>query len=157
MAKSTYTVERSATMAADPQRVYDQVADFHHWPTWSPWEDLDPEQERTYSGAESGTGARYAWSGNRKAGRGRMHITRAAAPSEVQIALDFEKPFRSSNTTTFTLRPEGDGTHVHWTMTGPQSLLLRLFSVVRSMDSMVGKDFEKGLRRLKAVVERPTT
>ena len=32
----TYTVERSTTVAADPQRVYDQLIDFHKWVNWSP-------------------------------------------------------------------------------------------------------------------------
>lgn len=73
----TCTVERSATIDAPPARVYDQVADFHHWTAWSPWEGVDPEIERTYSGAESGTGAVYGWSGNRKAGKGRMAIVDA--------------------------------------------------------------------------------
>ena len=65
---------------------------------WSPWEDLDPDQQRTFSGAESGTGAAYAWSGNRKAGQGNMKITGTPAAEQGRHRLDFEKPFKSSNT-----------------------------------------------------------
>jgi uncharacterized protein YndB with AHSA1/START domain len=155
---STYTVERSATIAAEPQRIYDQLVDFHKWMAWSPWEDLDPNQERTFSGGESGPGAKYAWSGNRKAGRGRMEITHAQPPTEVRIALDFEKPFRSSNTIEFHLTPEGPGrTRVRWTMTGPKTLATKVMGLFSSMDKMVGPDFEKGLARLKDAVEAPST
>jgi uncharacterized protein YndB with AHSA1/START domain len=154
MAEGTYTVERSATIAAPPSRVYEQVADFHNWTNWSPWEDLDPELRRAYSGAAAGTGAVYEWSGNRKAGEGRMEITRAEDPSGVEIALDFVKPFKSHNQTAFTIRPEGDGSQVTWRMVGKQTLGLRIFGIFRSMDSLVGKDFEKGLGRLKAHTER---
>lgn len=150
----TYTVSRSATMAAPPERIYDQLVDFHRWPAWSPWEGLDPDMERHYEGAESGVGAAYRWSGNRKAGQGRMEILQATAPREIGIKLDFDKPFKSSNTTMFTLRPQGAGTEVTWTMVGPRSLMLKVMGVFMSMDKMVGRDFEKGLARLAAVVER---
>jgi uncharacterized protein YndB with AHSA1/START domain len=153
----TYTVERSITVAADPQRVYEQLIDFHKWVNWSPWEDLDPTQQRTYGGADSGPGAKYAWSGNRKVGRGSMEILDANATSDVRVAVNFEKPFKSENVTQFALRPEGSGTHVTWTMTGPQSTVTKLMGIFSSMDKMVGKDFEKGLARLKAVVESPAS
>jgi uncharacterized protein YndB with AHSA1/START domain len=155
---NTYTVERSATIAAEPQRIYDQIVDFRKWMAWSPWEDLDPNQQRTFSGAESGPGAKYAWSGNRKAGRGRMEITKAQQPDEVQIALDFEKPFKSSNTIQFRLTPEAPGqTRVRWTMTGPKTLGTKIMGLFSSMDKMIGPDFEKGLARLKDAVEAPST
>lgn len=149
----TYTVTRSTVIDAPPQVVYDEVADFRQWIIWSPWEQLDPHQQRTYSGAESGQGAAYAWSGNRKAGQGTMEITEAQPARKVAIALTFVKPFRSSNTTTFELRPEGSGTHVTWSMVGPKTLVTRVMGVFKSMDAMIGPDFEKGLSRLKAVSE----
>jgi hypothetical protein len=154
MSSSTYAVERSATIAAEPRQIYGRLVDFHQWMSWSPWEDLDPNQERTFSGAESGPGAKYAWSGNRKAGRGRMEITSAQDPTEVRIALDFEKPFKSSNTPEFFLTPEGSGrTRVRWVMTGPKTLATKVMGLFSSMDKMIGPDFEKGLARLKDVVE----
>jgi len=149
MANATFTVERSASIAAPPQTVYDLLVDFHKWPQWSPWEELDPGMERTHSGAEAGAGAKYAWSGNRKAGQGDMTITDAQAPSKVQIALNFVKPFKSSNTTMFTLTPEAEGTKVLWSMIGPRPLMMRIFGFVFNMDKMVGKDFEKGLAKLQ--------
>jgi uncharacterized protein YndB with AHSA1/START domain len=153
----TYTVERSTTVAAEPQRVYEQLIDFHKWMNWSPWEGLDPTQERTYSGPESGPGATYSWSGNRKVGRGRMEILETTPPSEVRVAVNFEKPFKSENTSIFTLRPDGSGTHVTWTMMGSQSTVTKLMGMFTSMDKLVGKDFEKGLARLKTVVEAPAS
>jgi Polyketide cyclase / dehydrase and lipid transport len=154
----TYRVERSTTIAADPQPIYDRLVDFRSWRDWSPWEDLDPDQERSFTGADSGVGAGYAWSGNRKAGRGSMRIMQAEAPTEVRIALEFEKPFRSSNTIDFSLTPEApDRTRVRWAMTGPRTLATKVMGLFTSMDKMVGPDFEKGLARLKDVVETRTT
>jgi hypothetical protein len=153
----TYTVQRSTTVLAEPARVYEQVEDFHLWPAWSPWEELDPGMDREYSGPERGVGSVYAWSGNRKAGEGRMEIARANEPDEVQIDLQFIKPFRSSSVTTFVFAPEGDGTRVTWTMTGPRTFAVKVMGIFKSMDKMVGPDFEKGLARLKQVSEGATS
>jgi hypothetical protein len=71
----TYTVERTTTIDAPADEVYAQIVDFHNWRNWSPWDDIDPDLQRSYSGPDSGVGAGYSWSGNRKAGEGTMEIT----------------------------------------------------------------------------------
>jgi uncharacterized protein YndB with AHSA1/START domain len=147
----TYTVQRSTTIDAPPERIYEQIADFHNWRSWSPWEDVDPQMKRTYSGASSGVGAIYAWSGNRKAGQGRMEITEVTQPSTVRIDLAFEKPFKARNDTLFTIEPQDSGARVSWSMTGKNMLLTKIMGIFKSMDSLVGPDFEKGLSRLKSV------
>ena len=151
---NTYTVERTMTVRADPSRVYEEVEDFQRWTAWSPWEDLDPDMQRTYSGPQKGAGSTYAWSGNRKAGEGRMEITRTDEPTRVLIDLVFIKPFKSSSVTTFTFASEGDGTRVTWTLAGPKTFAVKVMGLFTSMDKLVGKDFEKGLGRLKRIAER---
>ena len=153
MADDVYSVQRSLRIDAPPARIYDQIADFRKWRNWSPWEDLDPALERSYSGAESGTNAAYAWSGNRKAGRGRMTIAEATEPSRVQIDLAFEKPWKSRSDTLFTIEPEGSASLVTWSITGKKTLMTKAMGIFKSMDDLLGPDFEKGLSRLKAAVE----
>ena len=149
----TYTVQRSATLAAPPAEIYPHIVDFHKWGAWSPWDELDPEMHKTFSGPDSGVGAFYSWAGNRKVGEGSMEIKGVEEPSSVKIALEFFKPFKARNKTEFTLQPVGDGTEVTWTMMGRKTLMTRIMGIFRSMDAMVGPDFEKGLSRLKNVVE----
>jgi hypothetical protein len=147
-----FAVSRSTTVIADPARVHGLINSFHEWTAWSPWEDLDPELQRDYTGPDRGVGARYAWSGNRKAGQGTMEIT-SSTPDEIELRLAFLRPFRSINHVTFSLVPAVDGTEVTWLMTGEQRGLMGLVGRVVPMDRLVGKDFEKGLTRLKAVAE----
>ncbi|MCW2818254.1 MAG: transcriptional regulator, partial [Marmoricola sp.] len=45
-----YLVTRSTTVDAPAGRVRDLVEDLHAWTQWSPWEGVDPELERRYSG-----------------------------------------------------------------------------------------------------------
>lgn len=150
-----FEVVRSTTIAADPARIHGLINDFHEWTAWSPWEELDPDLSRDYSGPDSGVGARYAWQGNRKAGQGSMEIT-GSTPERIDIRLLFLKPWKADNHVDFTLTPVGDaGTEVTWRMTGENKGLAGLFSKVFSMDRLIGKDFDKGLARLKAAAESP--
>ncbi|ALE75342.1 MULTISPECIES: SRPBCC family protein [unclassified Pseudonocardia] len=152
---SSYTVQRRVVVGAPAERVHRLVADLREWRAWSPWEGLDPALEREYSGPEQGVGARYAWSGNRKAGRGTMEVT-GVADDRIDILVTFEKPFRSTSTSTFLLAPTGDGagaTDVTWRMTGEQTGLAAVVGRVVPMDRLMGGDFERGLSRLKAVAE----
>ena len=157
MADDTYTVTRSATIDAPPTRVYEEIADFHNWTHWSPWEDLDPALKRTFSGSESGKGAAYAWSGNRKAGEGRMEITEATEPSQVRIDLAFLKPFKAQSEVLFTIAPDATGSCVTWVIDGQKTLMTKVMGVFKSMDKMIGPDLDKGLARLKAATEKPAT
>jgi len=150
----TYKVERSVTIDAPLERIYGEISDFHRWRSWSPWEGLDPDLKRTYSGADSGIGAVYLWSGNRKAGQGRMEITEVSEPSKVQIDLLFEKPFKATNQIVITVLQEGSDARVTWSMTGQKTILTKAMGIFKSMDKMVGPDFEKGLARLKATAEK---
>jgi hypothetical protein len=140
------------TVDAPASAVHALVDDFHHWTTWSPWEGLDPELKRTYTGPDAGPGAHYAWSGNRKAGAGSMTIT-ASSPEAVAVDLEFLKPFRSASKVVFTFAPRGEQTEVTWHMTGEQTGLMGVFGRVVKMDRLIGPDFERGLARLKAVAE----
>ncbi|MBV6757130.1 MULTISPECIES: SRPBCC family protein [Rhodococcus] len=154
MASAEFLVERSTVIDASPDVVQPLLDDFRKWQAWSPWEDVDPELKRTYSGPDSGVGASYAWEGNRKAGSGQMVITESVPGSKVVLDLNFLKPFKAENVTTFLLEPNGAGTTVRWQMTGKNNLFFRIVGVVFPMDKMVGKDFEKGLAQLKAAAEQ---
>jgi uncharacterized protein YndB with AHSA1/START domain len=154
MRPGSFAVQRSAQMRAAPGAIYPLIADFREWPRWSPWEKLDPNMKRTLSGAPSGTGAVYAWEGSNKVGAGRMEIRDVAPPSKVVIQLDFIKPFEGHNVTEFALVPKGDATDVQWTMRGPANFMMKLMGLFTNMDKMIGRDFERGLENMKAVVEK---
>ena len=149
----TYTVERSTTIAAQPEQVFGYVNDFHQWPQWSPWEKLDPNMNRTFGGPASGQGSTYSWVGNNDVGEGKMTITESNPGSKVGIQLDFIKPFAATSQTTFDFLPSGAGTQVVWRMTGNNNYMSKVMTVFMNMDTMIGRDFESGLANLKTVAE----
>lgn len=150
---NTFRVARSTVIKAPPEKIYALIEDFQKWRGWSPYEKLDPAMSRTYGGPVAGLGATYAWSGDGKAGAGRMEIVRAQAPTELDIALDFTKPFEAHHKAAFVLAPEGDATRVTWSMEGASPFMFKVMSLVLDMDKMIGKDFEAGLASLKAEAE----
>ena len=152
MGSDTYEVVRETDIAAPADAVHDLIVDFREWQRWSPWEDLDPNLDRTFIGPDRGEGAEYAWKGNRKAGQGSMEITEDR-PDEVVVAVEFLKPFKSSSTATFRLDEVGGATHVSWTMVGPRTFATKVMGIFKKMDDMIGPDFEKGLARLKTAAE----
>ncbi|MBM3797929.1 MAG: SRPBCC family protein [Acidobacteria bacterium] len=150
---SSYSVARSAIITATPQRVFALVNDYHKWEGWSPWAKLDPNMKTTYSGAQSGTGAVYHWTGNDDVGEGEMRTLESRPCEYVKIDLVFIKPFASRSLTEFKIRPEGTSTLITWEMSGEANFMSKAFSVIKSMDAMIGPDFEKGLAQMKKLAE----
>ena len=150
----SFSVQRTTTIHAPADKVFAMINDFHRWGEWSPWEKLDPEMKRTFTGPNAGPGTIYEWIGNSKVGAGRMEILKAVPASKVDIKLDFIKPFEGHNVAEFTLTPQGENTQVDWVMHGPAPFVTKLMGVFVSMDSMIGKDFEAGLANMKGAAEK---
>lgn len=151
-----FHVERSLTINAPAASIYPHINNYKNWAAWSPWEKVDPNMKRTYSGPESGKGAKYAWVGNADVGEGDMEIIESD-PSKIVIKLHFVKPFEGTDTATFTMQPEGDATKVTWGMTGPSPFMCKVMQVFMNMDECCGKEFNKGLASLKEISENAKT
>jgi uncharacterized protein YndB with AHSA1/START domain len=151
-----FTVSRSANIAAPPEKVFPLVNDLHKWTLWSPWAKLDPNAKNSFAGADSGVGAAMSWSGNKKVGEGRMTITESNVNELIRFTLEFMKPFEATNAAEFTFKADGNQTLVTWGMSGKNNFFFKAFGLFMNCDDMVGKDFEKGLTAMKAVVEAAT-
>jgi hypothetical protein len=152
----TVHVERSLSMNASPAEIHPQINNYKNWMAWSPWEKQDPNMKRSFSGPESGVGAKYAWVGNDNVGTGDMTIT-SSEPEKITLDLHFVKPFEGTSKVTFTMVPQGDATKVTWAMDGDNAFPCKVMQVFMSMDDCCGKEFEKGLASLKTVSETSQT
>jgi len=150
---STFKVERSILIKAPAQKIFALVNDLHLWEGWTPY-NRDPAMKKTYSGSASGKGAEYAWEGNKDVGMGEIKITDVVAPSRVEMELHMIKPFEGRNKVVFSFITEAESTRVSWDMDGRQNLMVKIMGLFISMDNMIGKDFEVGLAKLKALAEK---
>jgi hypothetical protein len=148
----TFEISRGLAMAADPALVHTLVNDLRTWPGWSPWEGLDDDVLRTYSGPERGVGAHYAWVGGRRTGQGSMEIV-DSTPERIALTLTFVRPWKATNDVVFDFVAARGGAEVTWRMSGEQRGLAALRGRFVLMDRRVGRDFEKGLGRLRGLAE----
>ncbi len=148
-----FTVARSISIAAPPEKVYALVADPRGWKQWSVWNRRDPAMSIEYFGPASGAGAGWAWK-SKSEGDGRMSFT-AAEPGR-RVAYDLYFPdFGTTSNGDLTMVPEGAGTKVTWTMNGDMGSNPLFRWIALNADSMVGKDFAAVLTGLKEVAEKP--
>ena len=145
---------RGTAINAPPEKVFALINDFRQWEAWSPWEKIDPALKRTHSGAASGQGAVYEWSGNKEIGQGRMEIVESVPSTKVTLNLDFITPFEAHNKVDFTLVSQGDTTTVTQAMYGPSPYVSKLMTIFFSMEKMVGEKYEEGLANLKSISEK---
>jgi hypothetical protein len=153
MKPNVFTLTRRTRINAPPEKVAALILDFREWTKWSPFEKMDPEGElkRTFFGAARGLGAIYEWAG-KKTGAGRMEIVEAT-PEKIRIQLDFTKPFPANNFAEYTIKPDGAGSEVTWTMYGPQKFMFKIMDTVIGTERMMGPVFEQGLRDMKQAAE----
>lgn len=148
-----FNVMRSVKITAPPEKVFSHVNELKKWDAWSPWAKIDPNCKMTYIGPCSGVDASYSWAGNKKVGEGKLTITESQPSSLIRLRLEFLKPFKATNTAEFKFTPEGGQTLATWSMIGKNNFFFKVFGLFMDCDTMVGKDFEKGLASLKAVAE----
>ena len=145
---AAFRIARSAVLTAPAGALFHYVNDFHRWGEWSPFAKLDPNMKLTFEGAPSGVGAVYHWSGNGRAGAGRMAITDSTDNRRIAIDLSFTKPMKTDNKAEFTFEPVSGGTRVTWAMSGNNNFVGKAFALIMDTDKLVGSSFEEGLRNL---------
>ncbi|HVR76082.1 MAG TPA: SRPBCC family protein [Planctomycetota bacterium] len=150
---STYQVERSVVIQADPQAIFPMINNLKRWEEWTPWTtELDPSMKREYDGPPEGVGAKMWWTGE-KLGNGSVSLLTSSPPLGVGYSLELDaSTHKSHGKITFAL--SGDGTEVKWTHEGTVGMnpIHRYGSLM--MGRMMGSDFEKGLAKLKQNVEK---
>ncbi|MBL0095901.1 MAG: SRPBCC family protein [Bacteroidetes bacterium] len=142
MMPSQLHVERSLTMNAPVENIYDQVNTLKNWEGWSPWQKMDPEVKITYNTIPAGEGASYSWNGP-KTGEGTITLTECKPTELIKMDLAFkgEKPASSY----FTFAPDGSGTNVTWAFDSELGAnpFVRLFWSLGK--SMMTDAFDQGL------------
>ena len=150
---STYRVERSITINAEPAAVFSKVVDFRQWTSWSPWLDTDKDAELRMSGAPGEIGAVWRWSGD-TVGVGNLTLMEYQPNTSIRSRLVFLEPFRMESDDVWEFDGSSGGSLVTWANEGTLEYPLMRF-LGPFLDGMMGKDYEKGLHRLKTMVENP--
>lgn len=141
-----FKIEASRVINAPPEVVFGMVAQIKKWNEWSPWYEKDNTIQTTYSGPDSGTGAKSAWT-SKKSGSGEMTFTEVEPARRVKFQLIFND-FNATNTGEITLEPTAGGTKVTWMMEGKNPFVGRFFWLLLRVEKDLKKDFNRGLELL---------
>jgi hypothetical protein len=145
-------VERSITTRASPATVYGIVSGFKRFNEWSPWFELDPQAKYTYAGPESGVGAKMAWASDKPSvGSGSQEIVSVEPGQVVKTRLEFGG--QGPSMSTLTIAPADGGSRIVWAFDTrfEGDYFGRYMGLM--FDRFLGKDYEKGLSKLKTIAE----
>jgi uncharacterized protein YndB with AHSA1/START domain len=148
-----FRYERSDVINAPAEKIYPYLSSFKLGGAWSPFEQVDPNMKKTYSGDSGQVGSTMEFEGNSEAGSGKLEMLKLVPNELVEIKLTMLKPFHAENFIRYTLTPEASGTRFSWEMSGDGGFMGKLISTFVDCEKMIGDQFSKGISNLKAVVE----
>lgn len=152
-APKDYTVSRSINIKASKAVVYEQVSLLKNFNSWSPWAELDSAMVTTYEGTDGTPGATSHWEGNEDVGKGTMELKSLTPNEKVETIVHFIEPWESTSESFYLIEEKGDSLTVTWSFSGHNSFPSNIFGLFMNMDEMLGKDFIKGLNKLKIKCE----
>jgi uncharacterized protein YndB with AHSA1/START domain len=144
-------VQRSTVIAAQPERIFPYLNSPRKFNEWSPWAARDPSTQYAFTGPEEGVGATMTWQ-SEQMGTGRQEIVVSQPGEKVVTRLEFGS--MGSAQASLMLIPEEGKTRVTWTLDSalPFQPLARWFGL--AFPWLIGKDYDDGLARLKALAEK---
>jgi len=146
-------VERSITIDAPQDVVWEYVNSLQDMEEWNPWVELDTAMEASYSGEPGAVGSTYSWvSDSVNVGVGTQTITQVI-PKDSIIT---EREFEGMGTSTSWVRLEAnsaDQTTVSWGLYSEFPFLARPALLFMDLEEAITRDYDKGLAELKEWVE----
>ena len=145
-------LERSIVINAPQAQLFEALNSFKRFNEFSPWAALDPNTQYTYEGPESGVGAKMSWvSNDPELGSGTNEIVESRSPDLIRTKLNFGGQLAEA---TFRFEPADASTRVTWGFDGDlgNNPVMRFVGLM--FDKWIGSDYEKGLARLKQVMEQ---
>jgi effector-binding domain-containing protein len=146
---------KSLLINAAPDAIFEEYADFSKWPAWSPWHKMDPAMQTTITGAAATVGHKQAWtSTNDNVGNGSQVFVEIRNNEYLKSEMRFMGEDSSPAFGELTLKPEGEGTRVTWSMDGGEMpFMMRGLMKLMNFQGVIEEQFAGGLNDLKKIAE----
>jgi hypothetical protein len=146
--------EKSIAINAPIEKVWENVSTLAAMDTWSPWNERDPNMERTLTGVDGEPGAKQAWvSDVKNVGEGSQTIISVDKPNQLNTKLEFIKPFKSEADAYVTLSKDGSETKATWGFKSTMPYPMNIMKLFMNFEANMDKDFGSGLNKLKSICE----
>ncbi len=146
-----YVVTRGIEINKPVDQVYGYVADFNNFQAWNPWTPLEPGHNYEVIGDSATVGQKYSWEG-KIIGSGEMVFTHFTQNEAIKSDIAFLSPQQGKGEVEWTFEGDSNMTKVSWSLIGEAGYPIgRYFGLM--MDSMLGGNFEDGMKNLKEKCE----
>ncbi|SNR77601.1 SRPBCC family protein [Flavobacterium sp. ov086] len=151
-----YAIQREITINKPADSVFNYVKYLKNQNQFSVWANIDPKMKSTYKGTDGTVGSISAWESNiKEVGVGEQEITKITEGKRIDFALRFKKPMEDTAVGFMSTEAiTANQTKVKWGINGVFPYPMNIMMPMMNMDTMIGKDLDKGLENLKAQMEK---
>lgn len=147
---SQWRSEASTEIQAPVSSVFEQVNTLKNWPTWTAWNpETYPDLSISFSGPESGEGARYQWFDGAMHGEVAIHQVVGMESLRYTVTMD-DGEFEMECGFDFV---DGAAVVVNWACWGDSGKNPVARLMMKFYEPLMRQDFELGLQQLKAKLE----
>jgi hypothetical protein len=147
-----FAYEKSITINAPIDSVWQNTNSLTGLDKWSPWNDHDPNMKKEMEGADGTIGAKQSWE-SEIIGSGNQIISKIEKPTLFETELNFTKPYESHGKAFVKLIAYGSDTKATWGMTGNMPYPFNIMNLFTDMEKNLGKDWENAMNKLKNLSE----
>ncbi|WP_027380744.1 SRPBCC family protein [Chryseobacterium daeguense] len=149
--------EKSISINAPVDKVWQNTNTLKAMDQWSPWNDIDPNMKKDWTGTTGQPGEKMCWSSAKEeAGKGCQEVKKIdEANKRIDTEIRFLTPYESEANAFVTVVPEGSGSKATWGFTSTIPYPFTVMKLFMDMEAAIGKDYQEGLTNLKNLSEKP--
>ena len=149
-----FGLERQVVVNRPKAEVFGLMKSLRFQDQWSVWGEMDPDMTTEYRGTDGTVGFVSAWEGSDDLGKGEQEIINIVEGERVDFELRFEEPWESTSRAYLITEEVGENqTLVTWGFHGRMPFPMNIMLLFMNMEGALADDFERGLERMKAMVE----
>jgi effector-binding domain-containing protein len=148
-----FDVNRSISLNAPVEIVYEQVSDLSNIADWDPWKEEYTDMKSTINGSGYEVGSYRRWESSESVGE--ELLVELQPNKSVETELKFIEPFAMHSIGYYILDESVEGTtSLTMGFKGKNSFLLRALSMIpgQSMEAQAGPMFERALKNISVIV-----
>lgn len=132
-----------------PYEVFDYVKQIKKQGTYDSWSKQDPQIQKEYTGTDGTIGFTYTWK-SKKVGDGKQVITKIEDGKRIEMDLFFNGSDEANKSFIQVDSIAPNQSKVKWVIDGKMPYPFNLMTMFYDMS----KDFDKGLKSLKEILEK---
>lgn len=148
--------ERSITIQAPKEVVWEHICSLQKQNEWGPWKEQDPNMKVEYSGNDCTVGAKSKWTSEvKEVGSGEQEIVTLEPMKSTETKLHFLEPWESDAKAWMKMDDDpAGGVNVTWGFNSEMPRPMNAMMLFMNVEKGLGDMFYTGLTNLKSITEK---